>query len=577
MMKSRQGVGVAEFRHVERQTSRIADQLVQRLQAAGVTKVFGIPGGSIAPLYDALIESDIEVVVAQHESMAVYSAYGYSRATGKASVVLVTSGPGILNAATALAAAKLDEAGVVLICGDVGAELKGRGGLQDGGLGGLDIAHVLAPLAKRVEHVAHAGRAVACLDQALVDCMAHPRGPVVLNLGVDVAMGTVAHTVARAQAATLQAASRGLCERIAEQLASAARPAIWLGIGARNAEVGALVLRLAERTRCPVITDIEAKGLVPESHALSLGLVGVGSKGFAEGYLAGGVDFLLTVGARLDDTTTSGFSDLVQAQGCMIQLDHDPARINRSYVFDESVVCDLEGTLTEVANRVPRVSAHLVLARDGAMQEVRRSHFAHPVGDLSSGPHHPAAVLAALQEVFPRDTVFTTDIGNHLIFAAQGLKIEQPGRFHVSNGLGGMGSGIGTAVGLALGHKGRRAVVGVCGDGSLRMVGNELATCAMHGIPVVLAVLNDGQLGMVEHGNQRVFGRSGSCASPDVDVVAYATALGAKAVRIDSKKDLIKAMSWVGTGPLVLEFPVRAEVRAANPRADVFAFPGAAK
>jgi len=554
---------------------RVADHLVQILIEAGVDRVFGIPGGAISPLFDALDDAELEVVVAQHEAMATYLAYGWSRATGRPGVVLVTSGPGVLNTATPMAAARLDEVPIIVIAGDTKSDMAGRGALQDGGPSGLDVLHVMKPLTKHVEAIANPGRAAASLQQAVRVSMTHPRGPVLLNLAMDMAGADVAAPLYRGALGGVAPAAPSIAQSIADGLASAVRPVIWLGLGARLTDVGSTIVRLAERTRCPVLTDIEAKGVFPESHALSLGLFGVGSRGVAERYLAEGTDFLLTVGARLDDTTTGGYSDTVRSGGRMIQLDHSADRLNRAYAFDEVVLCDLAATLAEVTRRTPAPGPHLLLARDAAVRDAQRTVLQGVVPEMDRGPHHPIAVVRALQALLPRDTVFTTDIGNHLLFAAQHLEIDRADAFHVSNGLGGMGSGIGTAMGLAFAYSGRRPVVGICGDGSLRMVGNELATCAQHRIPVVLAVFNDGQLGMVEHGFERQFGRASFCASPTVDVVAFAHALGASAVRVERRQDLEFALKHHDDGPLVLDIPIRGEVHARNPRAEVFAFPSA--
>lgn len=554
---------------------RVADQIIRALVAAGVDRVFGIPGGAVSPLYDALMDASIEVVVGQHEAMATYMAMGYSRATGKPAVLLVTSGPGILNTTTPVAAALLDEVPLVVLCGDVKSSLAGRGSLQDGGPCGIDVVHVMQSLTKHAETVSSAHRAVAAVEQALALSMAHPRGPVLVNLAMDTASTDTAQTRCHVSSSRAAAAPDSVSAGIAARLASASRPVIWAGIGARTAGVGSLLMRLAERTRCPVITDLEAKGLFPETHALSLGMFGLGSSGLAEGYLAGGVDLLITVGARLDDTTTGGFSDLVRSDGHMVQLDHAPDRLNRAYEFDESILCDLKETLARVDRATPSPSPHLLLMRDGAVREAQARVLRVPAPEFDRAPFHPVAAVTALQRVMPRDTVFTTDIGNHLLFAAQHIVLDQPERFNVSLGMGGMGSGIGAAMGLALAHRGQHPVVGICGDGSFRMVAAELATCAQNGIPVVLAVFNDGQLGMVEHGNQKVFGRSDYCQSPSVDYVAWARALGCKAIRVERAGDLAAAASMVGQGPLVIEIPVRSDVRARNPRADVFAFPDA--
>jgi acetolactate synthase I/II/III large subunit len=533
--------------------------MVAALRAAGIDAIFGVPGGAVSPLFDALVGSDVDVIVAQHEGMAAYEAQGWSRATGKPGVVLVTSGPGVLNATTPIAAARLDEVPLLVLAGDAPSSMAARGVLQDGGPSGLDIVGVMSSLTKRVETLAHPGRALASLHQALAETMAHPRGPVLLNLPMDIGSRTVPEAHVEVRPISPRAADRKTIQRIGARLMAASRPVLWLGIGARVAGVGSLARRVAEQADCVVITDIEAKGLIPENHPRSLGLHGVGSRGRAEAYLEEGVDLLLAIGARLDDTTTNGFSPTLASMP-LVQLDHDAQRLSRAYPAAEAIHCDLLDTLRDLSEELPEE------LRDSCSGAVLAS-----VESLDRAPHDPAAVITALQRVLPPETVFTADIGNHMIFAAQHLRLEHPNTFHMSNGLGGMTSGIGLAIGLA--HGGARPVVGICGDGAFRMAAMELASCATHRVPVILAVLDDQQLGMVEHGMMRVFGRTEFTRSPAIDIPACARALGATAIRVDTENDLRAALECCTEGPLVLHFPIRSDIQPHNPRADVFSFP----
>lgn len=554
-----------------RRQDRVADHLVRALERYGIERVFGIPGGAISPMFDALIDSGIEVVTCQHEGTAGYMAMGYARATGLPGVLLVTSGPGILNAVTPIAAAHLDQVPLLVICGDVKRSQEGRGALQDGSAEGIDITSVLRPIARMVETISWPERSSSRVHHAIETALEFPRGPVVLRVPSDVATAVVPPTETFRSRRSSQPADPTLCAMVARQLTDASKPAIWLGVGARAEAVGPIVLRIAERCRIPVICDVEAKGVFPESHALSMGIHGVGSIRMAEDALES-VDFLLVVGARLDDTTTNGFEPLLAHGGTVVQLDHDASRLNRFALATTTTVCDLRATLERIDGMTVAPAAFQILSRDAAVRAQKRKFTVPFPAPLRRGPHDPGAVIRALQAALGPDTVFTSDIGNHLIHAIQGLRMETPD-FHVSNGLGGMGSGVGMAMGLAAAFRGTRRVVAVCGDGTVRMVGNELATCAALGIPVTLAVFNDGQLGMVNHGNTRVFQRSEYCTSPEVDFVAYARSLGVAAVRIDSQADLDAAAKRVGTGPLLLEFPIDASVRAPNPRERSFSFP----
>jgi acetolactate synthase I/II/III large subunit len=301
-----------------------------------------------------------------------------------------------------------------------------------------------------------------------------------------------------------------------------------------------------------------------EDDPLSLGLVGVGQWPAAARYLAPGLDVLLTVGARLDDTSTSGFSDALRPTRQLVQLDHDPRRLHRPWKADVAIAADLRATLTRLLAEAARPTAEQLVERDGAIRDARRVPV-EVVAPLGEAPFDPRSVVVALQQAFGEDTVFTSDIGNHLLFAARHL-VSRKGTFHVANGLGSMGSGIGTAMGLAAAWRDARRVVGICGDGGLLMVGSELATCARYGVPVVLAVFDNQQLGMVEHGMLRLYGRSGYGAAPSTDIVGFARALGASATTITSADDLARAAVSPPLGPLVLRIPIDPTVGAGNPR-----------
>lgn len=549
-----------------RRSDRSADQIVNVLVSAGVDRVFGIPGGAISGIYDSLISADVEVVICQHEQMAAYLAYGHARATGAPAVVAVTAGPGVLNTMTSVAAAYKDEVPMILIAGDVRRPVAGKGALQDGGPEGLDIINMMRTVTKFADTLQQPERAAQLVTDALAACMAHPRGPAFLRMPLDATLEVVPSDPVRQATLSTLAPDRDQCSVIADALISARRPAILLGIGARVAEVGPQVLRIAERLRCPVICDVEAKGVFPESHSLSLGLFGVGGGEASVSWLAQ-CDVLITVGARLDDTTTNGFSPLLQPKdGFLAQLDHDARRLGRAYDPHVAMATDLSRALTAIESELGLPRAAAVLDRESHIRACRQLDAA-PLGLVRhAAPFDPRSMVPMLQAALPEDTIFTSDIGNHLLAASRHLTLDEPGTFHASVGLGGMGSGIGVAMGLAMAHGDDRTVVGICGDGSLRMVGAELATCAKYNIPVVLAVFNDARFGMVAHGMDKVYGRVAWCESPEVDVVAFAESLGARAVRIETLEDLVNAVATIGGGPLVLDIPIDPDVRICNPR-----------
>ena len=537
-----------------------AAAIVEVLREYGVDRIFGIPGGPISPVIDATLDAEsLEFVSCQHETMAMYAAAGYARATGQPGVVAVTSGPGALNALTGLAAALLDESPLILLVGEVATSARGRCALQDGTDHGLQMQQIGAALAKRTYLIERPWAARARVAEAIQSAMQRPYGPSLIRIPVDVGRSlTKATQVSLATEQLPGLPSAEATTAITHHLHRCERGAIMLGGRAHHAGCGNVAKRLAERCQLPVFTDLEAKGLFPESHPLSLGVFGVGSTGRAEGYLEQGVDFLMMVGARLDDTTTGNFSALLRpSDAYVVQIDYDSDRLARSYEVDLAVRGDPRVVLTHLLEEVP---TKLSRARPISM-------IPRPTPTLGAAPFDPRDVPSVIQANLPEDTLFTSDIGNHLVFAAQGMRFDHGGQFHASLGLGGMGSGIGMAIGLSLGQPQRR-VVNICGDGGLLMAGNELATCVRHGVDVTYVVFNDGQWGMVAHGSDKVYGRSHDWNLPEVDIVGYAKSLGAQSVRIESQEQLEQTLQKSRRGTWVLDVPIDPAIKIFNPRDD---------
>jgi acetolactate synthase-1/2/3 large subunit len=542
---------------------RAADQIVSWLAIRGIRRVFGIPGGAISPLFDALVDSDLEVIICQHEAMAVYFAAGYARATGLPGVVAVTSGPGVLNTVSAVAAAYQDEVPLLILAGEVRTDWDGRGAIQDGGPSALDVMTVFRSVVRFQDTLDQPERLPTLLASAEAAMMAHPRGPALLRLPVNVA-STPAPSVSEGRSTVpVDHPSGQEVEQMAATLSQAQRPVLMVGNGARTAGVGELVEQLAYRLRAPVISDLEGKGVVSEADPLCLGLVGVGQGPQVSRFLSEPPDVLLTIGSRMDDTSTVGFSETLRPTRAFLQIDHDPHRIHRPWRAEQAVVADLRSTLSLLVEALPRLSPATLLAREKVLRGCRAPE--EVVGELGEAPHHPAAVVRALQEVFP-EAIFTADIGSHMLFAARHLVATMPSSYQMSNGLGSMGSGIGLAMGLASALGSSRQVVSICGDGGLLMVGNELATCARYQIPVVVAVFDNRSLGMVEDGMVRLFGRSAHGGVPEVSLVAYGASLGATARTIRSRQDLADIAGLRINGPLLLHFEIDPSVRAGNPR-----------
>ncbi len=514
----------------------------------------------------------MKVVTCQHESMAVYAAAGYARVTGRPGVVAVTSGPGALNALTGLAAASRDELPVLVLSGESDMRNFGRAPLQDGSASGLDLMAMVRPITKFAELALRPERAAVAVDQALSLINQAPYGTAFVSLPINLTHNSVVAARLPSLISRGLEPDTGTCRRIAALLAGATRPAIMLGVGAKRAGLGQLVIEIAETLRIPVFTDIEGKGVFPESHPQSLGVFGVGGRGPAPRYLADPVDVLLTIGCRFDDTSTLGYAEVLRPeQGMLIQLDHDPQRVGRSYAPDVAMCADLGRTLQCIQELLPTLAPHVLLSRDRAIRECRLD-FVSPelVRPLESrAPHDPRLVAPRVREVFGPDVVFCCDIGNHMLFTAQNLEVDRPDGFWVSLGLGGMGSGLGTAIGLQLAYGDARQVVCMIGDGGLLMVGNDLATCVRYEIPLVTVVFNDRRLGMVDDGFGELFGRCPDFSTPNVDIVNYARALGMASVRIEVLSEIEAVVQAHAGRPLLLEVPIDPSVKPNNTRLGV--------
>lgn len=538
----------------------VAQQLVECLVQAGIDTVFTVPGGASSAINHALtIEPRVRMIVCQNETTAGYAATGWQRATGRPGVLVVTSGPGALACCAALAAARLDDDGIVVIAGDVSNRDRARGTLQDGGVRGLSLGSVMAPLANHVVRIEHAHQAAASVVQALRRATATRPQATFLEIPIDVQQAPAVPSAMLA-AEPVAAIHPIALAPLLEVIARGARPTLFVGRRVARTATGPLVARLAEALGAPVLVDAEARAVLA-GHPWRVGTYGIGDDGQGDAWLrAHPPDPLIVIGARLDDTTTAGFSAELLG-GTVVQIDDVEEHIARAGAIHVGVLAPLPAALVQLLEALP--------PRVVAAPPPKAVSPAVPAFELA--PFDPRAAVAALQRAFEPNVVFTSDIGNHLLAALQVLEPRAASGFQFSLGLGGMGSGIGLAIGLAF--AGGARVVGLCGDGGVAMFGNELLTAVAHELPLVLAVFQDGQLGMVRHGHERVYGTSEPYRIGSFDIVAWARALGARAEHIHSERQLRElAQDSPSDGPLVLVFPIDPDARVHNPRDKTFNF-----
>jgi acetolactate synthase-1/2/3 large subunit len=340
-------------------------------------------------------------------------------------------------------------------------------------------------------------------------------------------------------------------DAVADVLMDAKRGLILVGSGGRWGENPRLVRELAERLQMPVMTTPKGKGVLPETHPLSLGVFGWGGHASASEYLEAGVDVIFAVGTSLGETSSDSWSKKLASTEHFVQLDIDATRIGRNYPISHGLVDSIDHAIPELLERfqgMPRRLPH--------KHGVRRANTGDQVLVGAEGKIAPQRALWEIQKVMPENTLYTSDIGAHMFFAIHHIEARTPRSFMIALGLGSMGSGIGAAVGVKVARP-EMPVVAICGDGCFSMAFTDITTAAQEGIPLVVAVLNDERYGMVEIGNGAVYGRTTKYATP-MDVKQLAEGAGCRAIVITEpgqieKLDLVELSK---DRPLVLDIRI---------------------
>jgi acetolactate synthase I/II/III large subunit len=505
--------------------------MLEAFARRGVRVAFGIPGGFISPLFDALSEvKAIKFVTTRHEGMAAFCAAGHAMATGKPALVLTTSGPGITNAITGIAGATVEAIPLIAVGGEVATTASSRGSIQETSQNGLDAVAMLRTATRWSARVESAGLVAGAAERAYDVAMGPVPGAVFLSLPLDQsnAVAGSLRPVAWPETSAMPRPNSAACAELAMKLQLARRPLIVAGNGARSA--ASALRELARRLSIPVVTTPHGKGVFPESDPLHLGLIGLGGHASAISYLMSSPDVVCVVGSRLGDLPTDGWALPVSGTDATIQIDRDRFLIGRNYPVTLGIVADAAQALRETLIRIPADFSRPI--RGSGIERFRPADAAS-----DAVPLKPARVLTAIQRTFP-DAFWFADQGEHCAFALHYLAIDRPDEFRSLLGWASMGSGLGAAIGFQHARPGER-VVCICGDGGFLMHAGEILTCVENGINLVVVVFNDGRLNMVHHGFKAVFGRRPEGLPSRVsDIAGVARALGAKAATIQAPADL---------------------------------------
>jgi acetolactate synthase-1/2/3 large subunit len=534
-----------------------ADIFVDALVKESVEYLFGIPGGVVLPLFDKLYDSPIKVILTRHEQGAGHAADGYARASGNVGTCLVTSGPGATNLVTAIATANFDSVPMVAFTGQVKTPLIGNDAFQEADITGItrtvtkhnylvkdvrDLARVI----KEAFHIARSGRP----------------GPVLVDLPVDVSMTEhECEYPSRVNIAGYKPNYKGNPRQIklaAEAINRSTQPVFYVGGGTILSGASQEVFDLATKANIPVTTTLMGLGSFPETHELSLKMLGMHGTAYAN-YAVMESDLIIAVGARFDDRIT-GRLDSFAPGAKVIHIDIDPTSISKNIRVDIPVVGDAKGILRALLEAVEPAE------HKEWLDKIRAWKKQHPLV-YGEGGLKPQYVVQQVCELTKGEAIITTEVGQNQMWAAQWFTYTRPRQFISSGGLGTMGYGFPAAIGAQLARP-DCIVFDIAGDGSFQMNIQELATAVKYKLPVNIALLNNGHLGMVRQWqelfyNKRYSGTVLGDANPDF--VAVAKAYGAEGIRVEKTEDVRPAIeaAIASPKPVVLDFRV-------NPEENVF-------
>jgi acetolactate synthase-1/2/3 large subunit len=545
---------------------RAADSIINSLVDMGVDTFFGVPGGPVSPIFDAILNcSRARLVESRHETGAAFAAAGYFRASGRVPAVVVTAGPGATNVVTGVVSAHLEQVPMLVISGDVAWAAEGGKLLQDSGPDGIDIEGMLRRVTRATVRVAQA-KSAAAFAMAALQAATNPAqpGPALLVVPIQRASAT---------APSPRFITTSSIERVAPdpddvlsictKLTAAKRPLIVVGAGARPH--AAALQRVADVFDVPIVTTPRAKGIISERHPRSLRHGGLAASLWAREYCARGVDVALVLGTDLDDCSV-GPTRYVLESGELIHVDVDAKVFNRNLPTSLGVVADIGSFLECMRTTIVEVGlTHGSIGHE--LRQIRqRSPFDIPdFANDTSTVITPSRALADLQKSVGDDARFVSDIGEHMLFALHYLTATAPDRFVIHLGLGSMGSGICSAIGLALG-KPDTPVVCICGDGGMQMAGMEVIVALKERLPILFAVFNDARYNMVYHGYRQVFGHDASFDTPWIDFAGWANALQVPSARINHPDEITPSLvsTLLARGPAVLDIRIDRSLRVAG-------------
>jgi acetolactate synthase-1/2/3 large subunit len=543
-----------------------AQSLVLALEAVGAETVFGIPGGAILPAYDPMLDSQkVRHILVRHEQGAGHAAEGYAAATGKVGVCMATSGPGATNLVTPLANAHMDSIPIVAITGQVSSAAIGTDAFQE-----ADIRGITMPITKHNYLITDPAKIPQAIAEAFHLARTGRPGPVLVDISKDALQARTTFTwppnfdlpgyrpVSHPHAKQIREAAR--------LMAQAQRPILYVGGGVVRAEASEVLRKLVALTRIPAVTTLMARGSVPDSEPLNLGMPGMhGTVAAVTGLQKS--DLIIALGARFDDRVTGQLSTFAPGAK-VIHADIDPAEISKNRVADVPIVGDVREVISDL---IAQVEADRAAGVEGWDHDAWRELVAdwkatYPLGYTESGDGSlsPQYVIQRIGAAAGPDATYVGGVGQHQMWAAQFIRYERPNSWINSGGLGTMGFAVPAAMGAKVAEP-ERTVWAIDGDGCFQMTNQELATCVINNIPIKVAIINNSSLGMVRQWqtlfyNERYSATDLHTTSRRIpDFVKLAEAYGCLGLRAETPEEVdavIKQAMETNDRPVVIDFVV---------------------
>ncbi len=528
-----------------------AQIVIECLLEQGVHTVFGYPGGAILNIYDELYKSKdrIRHILTAHEQGASHAADGYARATGEVGVCMATSGPGATNLVTGIATAYMDSIPIVAITCNVGKSLLGKDSFQE-----IDITGVTMPITKHNFIVMEVENLAQTIREAFIIAKSGRPGPVLIDIPKDVtaalceyekldkkelsAQTIVQNHVNVKRAITVSNPSESDLKKAADMINNSKCPVIYAGGGVKISTAEKELLEFAEKADIPVSESLMARDVFPSNHPLCTRMVGMhGTK--ASNMAVTESDLVIAIGSRFSDRVYGDATKFAK-NGKILQIDIDPAEINKNIPTDGCLIGDVKNVLKSLIPLVDSVKRPEWISKiEGWKNEYPSIYDKNPSDSIN-----PKFICECINKVAGDDTFITTEVGQHQMWTAQFYPFSKPRTFITSGGLGTMGYGTGAAIGVSLGKPDRR-VVHIAGDGSFRMNCNELATIAHYNLPIVIVVVNNNVLGNVRMWQRLFYGKRFSETTLDFgpDWIKLADAYGIKGYRASNAKEFEKVFA----------------------------------